>query len=83
MVMSPIRSQNVIQNIVALVTDDQDENGDTSDAETITYDNVDGPTAARQIPTDCVWQNKTFTPPDITLLVNPCPNPCFMGYHCK
>ena len=43
------------KDIVALVTDDLDENGDTSDAETIIYDNVDGPTAARQIPTDCVW----------------------------
>ena len=59
------------EDIVALVTDDQDENGDTSDAETIIYDNVDGPTAARQIPTDCVWQNKTFTPPDITFTGQP------------
>ena len=65
------------EDIVALVTDDQDENGDTSDAETIIYDNVDGPTAARQIPTDCVWQNKTFTPPDINFTGQPLSEPLF------
>ena len=65
------------KDIVALVTDDLDENGDTSDAETIIYDNVDGPTAARQIPTDCVWQNKTFTPPDITFTGQPLSKPIF------
>ena len=57
------------------ITDDQDENGDPSDAETIIYDNVDGPTAARQIPTDCAWQNKTFTPPDVTFTSQPLSEP--------
>ena len=68
------------KDIVALVTDDQDENGDTPDAETIIYDNVCGPTAARQIPTDCVWQNKTFTPPDITFPGQPLSKPLFYGF---
>ena len=63
------------EDIVAPVTDDHDENGDNSDAETIIYDNVDGPTDARQIPTDCVWQNKTFTPPDITFTGQPLSEP--------
>ena len=65
------------EDIVAPVTDDQDENGDTSDAETIIYDNVDSPTAAPQIPTDCVWQNKIFTPPDITFTGQPLSEPLF------
>ena len=69
------------EDIVALVTDDQDKNVDTSDAETINYDNVDGPTAARQIQTDCVWQNKIFTPPDITFTGQLLSEP--LDYHCK
>ena len=60
------------EDIVVLVTDDQDENGDTSDAETIWTMWM-----VQQIPTDCVWQNKTYTPPDITFTGQPLSEPLF------
>ena len=67
---SDTESECDLEDMVAPVADDQDENGDTPDAETIIDDNVDGPTTARQIPTDCVWQNKTFTPLNITSMLH-------------